>query len=54
MNQVVLDVAAGVVVLELVAGDTSKAEGRVKLAKGPQSGVRGAGSAASLQADFGI
>ena len=53
-NQVVLDVAAGAVVLEIVAGDTGKGEGLIKLSEGQQSGVRGDGGTVKFRGALGL
>ncbi len=53
-NQVVLDVAASAVVLEIVGGDTGQVQGIIKLSEGQQSGIRGDGGAVKFQADFGV
>ena len=53
-NQVVTDIATSAAVLEVIAGDTRKAKGLIKLSEGQQSGVGGDGGTVKFQADFGV
>ncbi len=50
----VSDVAAGTAFQEIVGGDGGQVQGIIQFSEGQESGIGGDGSAAKLQADFGI